>query len=29
VQFGVQAVNTSGTRVEVCGATVLIDPKEK
>jgi hypothetical protein len=29
VQFGVQAVNTSGTRVEICGATVLVDPKER
>jgi len=29
VQFGVQAVNTSGTRVEVCLATILVDPKER
>ena len=29
VQFGVEVANTSGTRVELCAATVLVDPKER
>lgn len=28
IQFGVHARNTSGTRIEHCNATVLIEPKE-
>ncbi len=29
VQFGVEVANTSGTRVELCNATLMIDPKER
>lgn len=29
VQFGVEAANTSGTRVEVCKASVMVEPKER
>ena len=29
VQFGVEVANTTGTRVELCAATVLVDPKER
>jgi len=27
VQFGVQAANTSGARVEICKATLLVEPE--
>ena len=29
VQFGVEAANNSGTRVEICLAAILVDPKER
>lgn len=29
VQFGVDAANSAGTRVELCNATLLVEPKEK
>jgi len=29
VQFGVEVANNSGSRVEVCNASIMIDPKEK
>jgi hypothetical protein len=29
VQFGVEVANVSGTRVEVCQASVMVEPKEK
>ncbi len=29
VQFGVEVANVSGSRVELCNATLMIDPKER
>lgn len=29
VQFGVEVANTGGSRVEVCNASIMIDPKER
>lgn len=29
IQFGVEVANVSGTRVEVCKASVMVEPKEK